>query len=231
VVYLASWTGWLATDHGFYRNHPADVAGSSGFGWLAGSLRNLVFYHQQALGFHSGLDASHPYESDPWQWLLLARPVVFHYTDQVGCAAPPCSSTVLLLGTPVLWWSFLPALAVLVWLGISRRDWRAAAIGLGAAGGLVPWFLLDERVTFYFYALPAEPFLVLAVVYVLGAMLSPSQPGATVLGFDRRLVGAVIAGVYVLLVALTFAYFYPLYTGQGITFEAWQARMWLSSWV
>ena len=29
----------------------------------------------------------------------------------------------LLLGTPILWWSFIPALAGLAWFGISRRDW------------------------------------------------------------------------------------------------------------
>ena len=41
---------------------------------------------------------------------------------------------------------------------------------------------------FYFYALPAEPFLVLAVVYVLGAIIGP--PGHVQPDSDRRLIGA-----------------------------------------
>jgi dolichyl-phosphate-mannose--protein O-mannosyl transferase len=42
----------------------------------------------------------------------------------------------------------------------------------------------------------------------------------------------VVAGAYVMLVALNFAYFYPIYTGQVIPYEAWQARIWLGSrWV
>jgi dolichyl-phosphate-mannose--protein O-mannosyl transferase len=139
---------------------------------------------------------------------------------------------VLLLGTPVLWWSFLPALGVVAWVGLARRDWRTAPILLGAAAGIVPWFFIDDRVMFYFYALPAEPFLVLAVVYGFGALMAPGRGGSgQILGFDRRAVGAVLAGAYLLLVALNFGYFYPIYTAQVIPYEAWQARMWLSTWV
>jgi dolichyl-phosphate-mannose--protein O-mannosyl transferase len=147
---------------------------------------------------------------------------------------------VLLLGTPALWWSFIPALGGLAWLGISRRDWRAAAIGLGVAAGLLPWFwfALKGRTMFAFYALPAEPFLVLAVVFVLGAIMNPApgwgETAATESSgmFDRRVVGAVILGAYVLVVAACFAYFYPIYTGEVIPYSDWSARMWLGGrWI
>ncbi|MPZ28139.1 MAG: phospholipid carrier-dependent glycosyltransferase, partial [Micromonosporaceae bacterium] len=232
VVYLASWAGWLATDYGYLRNSPVDGAGQPWLARVGGSLTNLYGYHLEALRFHTRLDASHPYESAPWQWLLLGRPVAFHWSDQGGCGADSCASTVLLLGTPLLWWSFLPALAVVAWLGLARRDWRAAPILLGAAAGILPWFFGGDRVVFYFYALPSQPFLVLAVVFVLGAVMFPGRNGSqTILGFDRRAVGAVLAGGYVILVALVFGYFYPIYTGQVIPYDAWQARMWLSTWV
>ena len=38
---------------------------------------------------------------------------------------------------------------------------------------LVPWFFFSSRTMFYFYALPAEPFLILAVIYVLGCIMTP----------------------------------------------------------
>jgi dolichyl-phosphate-mannose--protein O-mannosyl transferase len=140
---------------------------------------------------------------------------------------------VLLLGTPVLWWSFLPALAGLTWFGISRRDWRAGAIGLGAAAGIIPWFWyeIQNRTMFYFYALPALPFLILAVVYVLGAIIGPAPARSGPLS-DRRLFGTIFAAAYVALVALCFAYFYPIYTGKVITYAEWTARMWLGGrWI
>jgi dolichyl-phosphate-mannose-protein mannosyltransferase len=231
VVYLASWTGWFATDHGYHRLTPIDVRGESWGTWLTGSLWNLFQYHLQALDFHDDLASDHPYASPAWQWLLLGEPTAFHWSSEGTCGAQNCASAVLLLGTPLLWWSFLPALAVLIWVGINRRDWRAAAILLGAAAGIVPWFFFG-RVMFYFYALPSEPFLVLAVVYVLGVLMTPSHPGRdTLFGFDRRVAGTVVAGAYVMLVALNFAYFYPIYTGEVIPYETWQARMWVSTWV
>ena len=49
---------------------------------------------------------------------------------------------------------------------------------------------------------------------------------------NRRFLGAIIAGAYVLLVAICFAYFYPTYVGQLLTYAEWSARMWLGSrWI
>jgi dolichyl-phosphate-mannose-protein mannosyltransferase len=247
LVYLSSWSGWFLTDDGYFRHWLADNGKSEPPIW--GALRNLAHYHYEAYKFHSTLTTHHTYQSWPWQWLLLGRPVAFFWSSDGTCGASSCASEVLLLGTPVLWWSFLPALAVLAWLGISRRDWRAGSILLAVAAGLLPWFwyALDSRTMFYFYAVPAEPFLVLAVVYVLGAIMNPvpAQLGApataegltagspaTIGGIDRRMFGAVLLGAYVLLVAACFAYFYPIYTGKIIPYDAWSARMWLGGrWI
>ena len=119
------------------------------------------------------------------------------------------------------------------------------------AAGLLPWFwyALDGRTMFSFYAAPAVPFLVLAVVYVLGAIVAPAgrpacaddgrRPAARIhrtpeapRSSDRRLIGAIVAGAYVLLVAICFAYFYPIFVGQVIPYAEWSARMWLGNrWI
>lgn len=229
-VYLATWSGWLLTDGGYFRHWLADNGRPEPP--VLGALINLAHYHQEALNFHTLLESKHRYQSWPWQWLLLGRPVAFHWSAQGGCGAPSCASEVLLLGTPVLWWSMIPALGALAWLGIARRDWRAGAIWMGVAAGLLPWFYyaLQGRTMFYFYALPAEPFLVLAVVYVLGALISPGRGLAPPTG--SRVVGAVIAGGFVLLVAACFAWYYPLYVGQSIPYGEWHMRMLLGNrWI
>jgi dolichyl-phosphate-mannose-protein mannosyltransferase len=240
-VYLASWSGWFASSQGWDRHWLASQGHSEPP--IIGPLVNLWEYHRAALHFHDTLVTPHPYQSWPWQWLLLGRPVAFYYNSAGPCASSSCSAEVLLLGTPVLWWSFLPALAGLAWFGISRRDWRALAIGLGVLAGIVPWFPyeVDHRTMFYFYVAPAEPFLILTVVYVLGALIrGPARSGEThspgglelLDPVDRRLMGAVFAGAYVLAVAVIFAYFYPIYVGKVITYAQWQARMWLGGrWI
>ncbi|RZU73155.1 protein-O-mannosyltransferase-like protein [Micromonospora kangleipakensis] len=243
-TYLVTWSGWLLTDDGYYRlaSRYPNTPGLSDAP-VIGPLINLWEYHKAAYGFHTTLDAPHKYQSWPWQWLLLGRPVAFYWSGDGACGAPSCASEILLLGTPLLWWSFLPALVATGWLGAARRDWRAGAILLCAAAGLLPWFwfALDGRTMFSFYAAPALPFLVLAVVYVLGAIISPAgapvgsrvavAPAAEEVS-DRRLVGGIIAGAYVLLVALCFAYFYPIFVGRLLPYADWSARMWLDGrWI
>ncbi|MEV5823076.1 phospholipid carrier-dependent glycosyltransferase [Micromonospora haikouensis] len=247
VAYVATWSGWLLTDDGYYRlaaKYP-NVPGLSDTP-IIGALNNLWEYHKAAYGFHKQLDDPHKYQSWPWQWLLLGRPVAFHWSGEGACGAPSCASEILLLGTPLLWWSFLPALFGAAWIGLARRDWRAGAILLCVAAGLLPWFwfALDGRTMFSFYTAPALPFLVLAVVYVLGAIVTPATDGARAPAAkgasadgedeaaERRLVGGVIVGAYVLLVALCFAYFYPIFVGKLLPYAEWSARMWLDGrWI
>jgi dolichyl-phosphate-mannose-protein mannosyltransferase len=240
-VYIATWAGWFATDQGWNR-HGLALRGEAERPVL-GALINLWDYHKQAYQFHTGLNSPHDYQSWPWQWLLMGRPVAFFWETNHPCGSARCASEVLLLGTPLLWWSFIPALAGLVWFGIARRDRMAAAIGIMIAAGLLPWFWYHYdggRTMFVFYALPAMPFLVLAVVYVFGAIIgppgraSPTSLTTSLLGQvpDRRLVGAVAFGVYVLLIAACFAYFHPIYVGDSIPYTDWWDRMWLGRrWV
>jgi dolichyl-phosphate-mannose-protein mannosyltransferase len=228
AVYLASWTGWFATDHGWNRHGLAAVGKDEPF--VFGALRNLWDYHVGAFTYHTGEHRPHTYQSWPWQWLLMGRPVSFYWSPTPApCGADRCAEQVLLLGNPILWWSFIPALVALIWFGISQRDKRAGAIGLMVALGLLPWFWYQYdggRTMYVFYALPVLPFLIMAVVYVLGSIMGP--PGSP----DRRQIGAVTLGVYVLIVAAFFAYFHPIYVGESIPYESWWDRMFLGRrWV
>ncbi|HEV7707617.1 MAG TPA: phospholipid carrier-dependent glycosyltransferase [Asanoa sp.] len=226
AVYLASWSGWLLTDDGYFRHYRA-ANGQSELP-VIGALQNLWHYHHEAFNFHSTLQTKHPSQSWPWQWLLLGKPVTIHlaYPGAPWGQAPV--SEIILLGTPLLWWSFLPALVATTWLGIARRDWRAGSILLIAAAGLLPWFYYAvdaHRVMFSFYTAPAMPFFVLAVVYVLGAIIGP--PGEE--HADRRLIGSVAAAAYIVLVILCFAYFYKLFVGDFLPYTDWAKRMWLGN--
>ncbi len=240
VTYVATWSGWLLTDGGYYRHFRAD----NGQRELPviGALGNLWDYHLAAYNFHTGLDATHKYQSWPWQWLLLGRPVAFYWTGERQLRRGE-----LRLGDPAAGHS---AALVVVHPGAGGDDVaghrpaglaRRWAIGLMVAAALLPWFwyAYQGRTMFSFYAAPALPFLILAVVYVLGAIATgPPRRSmstgllATVPDPNRRLIGAVIAGGYVVLVVLCFAYFYPIFVGQTIPYEEWSARMWFGSrWI
>ena len=88
---------------------------------------------------------------------------------------------------------------------------------------MLPWFyyaVKDGRTMFYFYVLPALPFLILAVVYVLGrdhdaAGGMVDRRGAHRPAADRHGRGRRVR----VLVALCFAYFYPVFVGKTIPYD------------
>ncbi|MCT9005519.1 dolichyl-phosphate-mannose--protein mannosyltransferase [Streptomyces sp. NPDC054766] len=237
AVYLVSWTGWiLSPDNGkggYFRNWAVTDGRGGNFTLLPDWLRSLWHYEHEVYKFHVGLSSPHTYQSNPWSWLVLGRPVSYFYESPLpgkdGCpadAGDKCAREVLALGTPLLWWAACFAIAYVLWRWAFRRDWRAGAIACGVAAGYLPWFMYQERTIFFFYAVVFVPFLCLAVAMMIGAILGP--PGA---GERRRVIGAAGAGVLVLLIVWNFIYFWPLYTGTAIPIEQWRSRMWLDTWV
>ncbi|MEU6253823.1 phospholipid carrier-dependent glycosyltransferase [Streptomyces sp. NPDC047043] len=229
VTYLSTWTGWFLSDKGYGR-HWADGRGGT-WSWIPAPLRSLWHYEHAVYQFNVGLHTPHRYQSNPWSWLVLGRPVSFYYQSpkagQEGChATTNCSQEILALGTPLLWWAACGALLYLLYRWALRRDWRAGAVLCAVAAGYLPWFHYQDRTIFSFYAVAFVPYLCLAVAMMLGAVLGP--PGASQ---GRRAGGAVAAGALVLLIAWNFIYFFPLYTGQTIPYGDWHARMWLDTWI
>ncbi|UXY20287.1 phospholipid carrier-dependent glycosyltransferase [Streptomyces cynarae] len=237
AVYLASWTGWIMSpangSGGYFRNWAATDGKGGDWTFLPDWLRSLWHYEHEVYLFHVGLTSPHTYQSNPWSWIVVGRPVSYFYESpnpgEAGCptdAGEKCAREVLALGTPLLWWAACFALVYVLWRWAFRRDWRAGAIACGVAAGYLPWFLYQERTIFYFYAVVFVPFLCLAVAMMIGALLGP--PGADE---RRRIAGAAGAGVLVLLIAWNFIYFWPIYTGTAIPIDSWRARMWLDTWV
>ncbi|MEU8648446.1 phospholipid carrier-dependent glycosyltransferase [Streptomyces sp. NPDC048737] len=238
VTYLASWTGWILSSDsgsgGYYRNWAATDGKGGSWTWLFPDwLRSLWHYEHEVYQFHTHLTSPHTYQSNPWSWLVLGRPVSYFYESPApgtdGCpvdAGEKCAREVLAIGTPVLWWAACFAVLFVLWRWFFRRDWRAGAIACGIAAGYLPWFLYQERTIFLFYAVVFLPFLCLAVAMMTGALVG--RPGSS---DTRRVVGATGAGVLVLLIAWNFIYFWPLYTGTAVPIDDWRSRMWLDTWV
>jgi dolichyl-phosphate-mannose-protein mannosyltransferase len=230
VVYVASWSNWLITGTGYYRNyaalHGVNIPGIS-------ALYSLFEYHKVAIQFGLTLKTPHPYESQPWDWLLMTRPVAFFYECYTGPVPGPShycpsgytgsewSQEVLALGTPAIWWGAILALLFCLGWWLLHRDWRAGAVLCGVVAGWLPWFPLVSRTKFYYYSLEFEPFLILAITLCLGLILGPVS--ASVL---RRASGALIVGTYLLIVLLMFAYFYPVWAGKVIPYLDWLGHMW-----
>ncbi len=247
LVYVATWTGWLLhagvyeralsdTQYGPYWGTYLRRDAHGFFPELWQSLRSLWHYHHDVYSFHTGFlnDSSHIYQSNPWGWPLLNRPVGVDAQLEIapgeqGCAAAAgstCLRQVLLLGNPVLWWfgSIAALWALVSWIG--RRDWRYGLVVVGIAANWLPWLRYDDRPIFSYYAIAMLPFLVLGATLLLGEILG--RHDAVPL---RRSLGAAAAGSVVVAVVVAFAWFWPIWTDQLLTNREWVQRMWFRRWI
>ncbi|MDR1999867.1 MAG: phospholipid carrier-dependent glycosyltransferase, partial [Frankiaceae bacterium] len=181
-VYLATWTGWFVGESGWNRYWAAQGGQGIGFrAWwapsflvdhLPGPLRSLINYHYNAYQFHVTLHSAHAYGSSPWSWLVLGRPVSLYYVgDQTGCGAATCAREVVLLGTPLMWWAFVPATLWCLWHWATTRDWRAEVVLVAFVAGWAVWLREPKRTMFLFYMAPLVPFLILGVTLAIGVAL------------------------------------------------------------
>jgi dolichyl-phosphate-mannose-protein mannosyltransferase len=169
-------------------------------------LQRQIFY------YHTSLKATHAYSSNWWQWPLALRPV-WYYVEY----GPGRIANIYAQGNPLLYWAFLPAV---LWLTL--RWWKAGHPGLivlliGFFGQWLPWGLVP-RAAFMYHFLPAVPFGALAAAALI------------VHGWRSGTRGQLVAAAYVLLVAIGFVYFYPIYAAVPLDYPAFESRMWLHSW-
>jgi dolichyl-phosphate-mannose-protein mannosyltransferase len=204
VVYLVSYTRYFV----YQSWHPS------------------VWWSMQkaAESFHSTLkyispqgQHAHPYESKPWTWLVMMRPVSYYFQSP--------GTEILAMGNPLLFWGSVLTIPAVAWAWVRERDWRAGLIVVAILVQYLPWFLVASRVEFFFYMTPITPFLVLAAVYVLRDLAMRRGPGLA----GRPYIPVVVA--YVVAYLAVFAFFYPVLTGWHLSYQAWHSRMWLKSWI
>ncbi|HZZ95455.1 MAG TPA: phospholipid carrier-dependent glycosyltransferase [Jatrophihabitantaceae bacterium] len=244
ITYLFCYLGWFVGENAWGR-HWADSHGPSAhirllgmsipwtWAWVPGPIRSLGAYTFGAYRFHETLFSPHSYGSGPWSWLVLGRPVDFYYNgDSKSCGSASCSKEVLLIGTPLLWWAFVPMLLWLGWHYITTRDWRAAAIWGAFGAGWLVWFQDLKRTMFLFYMAPLVPFLILGLTLGLGVLLGPAlRRRSDLRASTRRRWGIAGVSTYLALVAIDFAWMWPVLTGGLLSYNVWHAHMWLPSWV
>ena len=152
--------------------------------------------------YHAGLEATHPYESTWWMWMLDLRPILYylHYFDD----AYAVKSVIGTCGNPLFWWTGLGAMAAMVAKGI-RGDRMAWFILAGYLSCLLPWVTV-ERCAFIYHYFPATVFLALA----LGRCLRDCQRRSLT---RRDYTGPILASGC----GILFALFYPALSGLTYT--------------
>ncbi len=189
------------------------LGGGPGMYFTRDYARIVLDNQSYMFGYHSHVNATHPYSSRWYQWLLDVRPILY-YLDYNGSARSSFGAFV----NPVLCWAGLPALFVLGRRALAKRDRQALFLLLAYLAQLVPWIFIT-RVTFEYHYFPCSVFLVLALGYVFALMRGRAERW-------RIPVWVLTAAA-----AALFVFFYPALWGAELdTQRASLLYRWFSTW-
>lgn len=185
AVYLLSYSGFFLSGHNFAQ---------------------FIELQKQMWWYHTGLTATHPYQSSWWSWPLLLRPIWLFVQDKGAFV-----SNIYAMGNPFVFWGGLVALGVIGVMGVIKRQKKLLFVF--AAWGLffLPW-ALSPRIMFLYHYLPALPFLSLALGWFLSLQ-------------NKKLVTC-----YLLLVTVVYLFFFPHWTGIFVPKWLDELYYWLPGW-
>jgi dolichyl-phosphate-mannose--protein O-mannosyl transferase len=193
------------------------------------NLVDVVSLQHEMYWYHSTLSATHPYASKWWQWPILQKPISYFYTDfrpanlrndSTAC----CVAEILALPNPFVWWAGLitvPAVGILAWL---ERNKGYALLVIAYFLQWLPW-IGSPRIAFEYHFYPNLSIIVLANAIVLQRIWS-WRPEEGRYGVPR-----IGVAVYLAAVVGLFFFFYPILAGVHVTWDQWNARMWMRSWI
>jgi len=178
--------------------------------------------------YHDTLKATHPYSSKWWEWPLDYVPIAYFYQDHRRDPSNPngcCVYEITSMPNPVILWFGLlcvPWVAVLAW---RERNKAYALIVITYLLQWLPW-MRSPRITFAYHFYVDIPLICICNVVVLQRFWEWARRRE-----NGRWLGGAGVGAYVAAAALGFAYFYPILSAHGISWNAWHARMWFPTWI
>lgn len=230
-----------------YKSGPGDAFMTPKFRkTLAGSADNtnpnikplnifekFIELNKQMYKSNATLTAGHPYSSKWYTWPFMVRPIYYWNTSNGPASLQAdklISSRIYFLGNPVIWWASTAAMLYLL-INLLLQIVRLAVTHLWSCDHqrwkslptfLVGTYLLNllpfigiKRAMFLYHYLVGLIFAIIALVYLIDK--TPKRKTAFAV-----LVAASLA---------TFIFFAPLSYGLPLTEKAYNARVWLKSWL
>ena len=171
------------------------------------SIGRVVDEQMRMYRYHSGLKATHPYESHWYQWLINKRPMFLydgseHFDGMV--------SYIYTMGNPAVWWGGLVAMVFVIsrlFINDGERDRRYVLVAIGYLAQLVPWVFVTRSIFIYHY-FASVPFMILGIVLLLDWIRKKSDQAFKI-----------TAIAYLCIVLGLFVLFYPLVSGMPVSVD------------
>jgi dolichyl-phosphate-mannose-protein mannosyltransferase len=195
---------------------------------------NFLEVHQEILAFHQKIKGNdskiHPYCSPWYSWLVMWRPIAYLYETKI-IADQKIIYDVHAMGNPILWW--LSTVAILMFFLISifklfnKKNSQFIYFNplifiyilANYSSNLLPWLAVD-RCTFIYHYLGAYVFAILALAWIIEAWL-----------FSDLLSYKILGKLTLILIAVAFIYWLPIYFGLPLTEKQFIVRMIFKNWI
>jgi dolichyl-phosphate-mannose-protein mannosyltransferase len=177
------------------------------------NLHDIYGLQWKMYGYHSTLEATHPYSSAWWSWPLSLRPLWLTVDNLRG----EWVSTAVAMGNPVIWWMGTFFTILVSDRGIRKRDETCIFL---TATFLFQWlpYAFMSRCLFIYHFYINVPLLIMTSTYFLSEYWSDYS--------RRKLVVA-----YLIVATIAFAIFYPVISGYPVPNQYRMFLRWLPSWV
>ncbi|HEY9062191.1 MAG TPA: phospholipid carrier-dependent glycosyltransferase [Pseudobacteroides sp.] len=196
------------------------------------NLEEVVRYQKNMYDYHANLDATHPYQSNPWEWSVGYKPLL-EYRDTNQPAGKV--SLMYTMGHPIIFWFGLASIFAIIGIGIWKRDKRVFFILIAYGFQYIPWFITNRGgCMFIYHYFTAIPFLIMALVYLLKFVHDdlPKIIGKAYMSKQAeekaRLVTKCICYIFLAIVAIFFIWFYPALSGKVMSDDYHNTLKWFN---
>ncbi|HET7815122.1 MAG TPA: hypothetical protein VFL13_12200, partial [Candidatus Baltobacteraceae bacterium] len=195
------------------------------------TFKDLIYRQYSMYEYHDTLKATHPYQSQWWQWPLDLRPIAYYWHDtranglsQVASAC--CVSEIISLPNPLIMWLGLVTVPVVAFLAWRERNKGYLLLVLAYLFQWIPW-ARSPRITFAYHFYVDIPIIILCNVIVLQRLWEMHKEEG-----EAKIIARLAVGLYVFAAVAAFVWFYPVLAGSPLPWNIWHARMWLGDhWV
>lgn len=176
------------------------------------TLEQFKHLHDQIWWYQTNLDATHPYQSRPWQWMLNLKPVWYFVQYQDATVA-----NIYALANPAIAWIGLFAIGWNLVRGITKQTNRLFMVIAYFSVWIFWW--VSPRIMFFYHYLPAIPLLSIAISWLVTDLWSR----------QRQVYHLPAAGI-VAVILVCFIYFFPHWTALSIPKTVAEQFYWFESW-
>ena len=176
------------------------------------SFEQFSQLHRQMWGYHTRLKATHSYQSPAYTWPLDMRPVWFWVEHKETLV-----SNIYALGNPIIFWPGLVFLPLFFYYAFFEKRLYLLLVLICYFVFWLPW-VFSPRVMFMYHYLPAVPFLAMILAWGLGKLNELGK------------LGKFLFWGFLVLVLVSFFFFYPLWAGTPIHKDWLKFFFWLPSW-